>query len=339
MRAPRAAPEFRPTFPRRQSLTITPPIPREEPPSAHVPSTAGAAVAELTPELAAPAVAACKANAEEAAGALGRAFDGDFVLRAGEAAPYDAPPTGPGLAFAMRFGDEGMLVLLGGDESLAPAWVKSPDPTGASKLSTLGQELSMLLVPDTLMADSFEGRWVDDLAAAAGRAAPARDATRLEIEVARGEALGKITLLWPVANADAALAAPQAEATPAGAGATEAPAAADEKPAVSRVLRWRPLPARDLRDLPPNVLSALRVLVPVSVNLAGKKAPLRDVVELGPGSIITFDKPCDDPLEVTVGGRPFAQGDAVKVGERFGVRLKQMVLPDEHFRPMLPVHS
>lgn len=291
-------------------------------------------MAQLTPELAEQVVAACTQNAEEAAGALGRALDGEFVVRAGGTKPYTPPPAGPGLVFAFRFGDEGMLAMLPAASGLLPDWVEAPDPTGASKLSTLGQELSMLLVPDSLMADSFEGHWVSDLSAAAARANPAGDATMAAIELASGEKLGELTLVWPVASADAALSEPAPAAPQA------APAAPPEpKPSVSKVLRWEPPQPRDLRDLPPNVISALRVTVPVSVNLAGKKAALRDIIELGPGSIITFDKPCDAPLEVTVGGHPVATGEAVKVGDRFGVRVKQMILPEERFRPMLPANA
>ena len=303
-------------------------------------------MAFLTPELAAQIAATSTANAEEAAGALGRAFDGEYVVKAGEPGKYDASAGGlggGGLAFAFKFGAEQMLAVLPGATGLVPDWTKAPDPTGESKLSTLGQELSMLFLPDSMMADSFEGRWVEDLTAAIGRTEPADDATSAPIEIAQGEALATLTLVWPVANADAAfteataatsaVAAPEpkVEPQPLATGATP-----EEEKSQSKVLRYKRPAPRDLRDLPPNVLSALRVTVPVSVNLAGKKIKLAEVIDLGPGSIITFDKACDAPLEVSIGGRPVATGEAVKVGERFGVRVQKMILPEEHFRTMLP---
>ncbi len=287
---------------------------------------------ELTPELAPQVIAACTENAEEAAGALGRAFDGEFVLKPGEAVPYASEAIGgSGLAFALKFGEEEMLLAMPAGGSLVPNWTQIPDPTGESKLSTLAQELSMLLVPDTLMADVFEVRWVDDLRAAVSQAEPAENATTHTLEVAAAESLGGLTMVWPVAKAMAALetaAPPEADNPPP---ETEVSATGQ-----STVLRWSPPPPRDFRDLPPNAVSALQVEAELSVNLAGKKMPLGEVIELGPGSIITFDKTCDAPLEVAVGDRPIAQGEAVKVGERFGVRVLEMLLPDEHFRPMLP---
>jgi len=306
-------------------------------------------VTYLTPELAAQVVAVTTTNAEEAAGALGRAFDGEYVVKAGAPGKFEpVAESGGGLVFAFKFGEEQMLAALPGATGLVPEWTKAPDPTGESKLSTLGQELSMLFLPDSMMADSFEGHWVEDLAAAIGRTEPAADATAAPIEIAQGESLATLMLVWPVANADAAFAGattaastepspaptaePVVEAAPLAIAATP-----PEEKSQSKVLRWKKPSPRDLRDLPPNVLSALRVTVPVSVNLAGKKIKLAEVIDLGPGSIITFDKACDAPLEVSIGGRPVATGEAVKVGERFGVRVQKMILPEEHFRTMLPL--
>lgn len=244
-------------------------------------------MAELTPELADQVLAACTANGEEAAGAIGRAFEGEYVLKPGEAQPAgELTPEGPGLALAFKFGEESLFAALPAGDGLVPEWVREPDPTGASKLSTLSQELSMLLVPDTLMADAFEAAWVDDLSAALGRAAPAEDATALPIEIACGEKLGQLTLVWAVADATAAIEEPTdgadqpaaesgaepAEQADGEHAASEAPTE-DGKPR-SRVLRWNGPPPRDYRDLPPNALSALQVNATLSVNLAGKKMPL-----------------------------------------------------------------
>ena len=57
-------------------------------------------------------------------------------------------------------------------------------------------------------------------------------------------------------------------------------------------------------------------------------APMPDSTsasELGPGSIIKFEKTCDEPLDLCVGGRPIAQGEVVKVGDKFGVKISGLV--------------
>ncbi|MEQ8848460.1 FliM/FliN family flagellar motor C-terminal domain-containing protein [Botrimarina sp.] len=299
---------------------------------------------ELTPEIADQVVAACSQNAQELAEAFSRALGGEFALQVDEqAAPVAAQtPAGGGLVVALAIGESGALAILPEASGLVPEWVRSPDETGRSKLGALAQELGMLLLPEGSEAETAEAAWVDDLAAAVSRARPATEAVALGLGVTRGESLGTLSLAWPCGEVTAAIlsGAPsdrarepvESDAPPP----PEAPSEPSQKaPPRSRVLRGGSRP-RDLRDLPPNTRSLLRVNLEVSANLAGKKVRLSEVIELGPGSIITFNKPCDDPLELSIGARPVARGEAVKVGERFGVRVLNMILPEEHFRPLLP---
>ena len=83
--------------------------------------------------------------------------------------------------------------------------------------------------------------------------------------------------------------------------------------------------------LPSYVRSLLKVRVPVVVTLATTKRPLNKILELSPGEIIQFTKPCDEPLTLSVGNRDVAVGDAVKVGDKFGLRISSMVMPEEKF--------
>ena len=83
--------------------------------------------------------------------------------------------------------------------------------------------------------------------------------------------------------------------------------------------------------LPSYVRSLLKVRVPVVVTLAETKRPLNKILELSPGEIIQFAKPCDEPLTLSVGNRDVAVGDAVKVGDKFGLRISSMVMPEERF--------
>jgi flagellar motor switch/type III secretory pathway protein FliN len=121
------------------------------------------------------------------------------------------------------------------------------------------------------------------------------------------------------------------ESNPAGPEPASAPPA---KP-VATVLRRpaEPVPSFDegVRFLPPYIRSLLHVKVPVVVSLAESQRPLKKVLELGPGSILQFSKPCDEPLTLSVGNRDIAVGEAVKVGDKFGLRITSMVLPEEEF--------
>lgn len=89
-----------------------------------------------------------------------------------------------------------------------------------------------------------------------------------------------------------------------------------------------------LAQLPPYTRSLLRIRVPVRVTLASCKLPLKRILELGQGSIIPFNKSCEDPLSLAVGNYEVAVGEAVKVGDKFGLRITSMVMPQERFYPL-----
>jgi flagellar motor switch protein FliN/FliY len=89
-----------------------------------------------------------------------------------------------------------------------------------------------------------------------------------------------------------------------------------------------------LCGLPLYTRSLLRIEVPLIVTLAAKKQSIAQIVELGPGAIIPFGKPCHEPLDVSVGGQHVAQGEVVKIGEKFGVRLTEIVPVAERFAPV-----
>lgn len=107
-------------------------------------------------------------------------------------------------------------------------------------------------------------------------------------------------------------------------------------PPLARDAAARPSKPAKIEDLPNYYRSLLRIKVRVVVTLAEKKQALSQIMELGPGSIIQFEKPCDEMLELGVGGHSVAKGEAVKVGDKFGLRIRSMTLPDERFAPVKP---
>src|SRR3972149_4149038 len=71
--------------------------------------------------------------------------------------------------------------------------------------------------------------------------------------------------------------------------------------------------------LPTPASGLLKIRVPVRVTLAAQRKSIQEIRELGPGSIVKFDKTCDEPVELTVGHLPLAYGEVVKVGGKFGL--------------------
>jgi flagellar motor switch protein FliN len=284
-------------------------------------------MSELTPQIADGVLAACQANAGEVAGALSRTFDTQITLTVGAAGTFagEKLPTGPGLAALFTFGDVGFVAILAEASGLLPAWYQEPDKTGQSKLSTLAQELSMLLVPESMMADDFKAQRVDDLAAAVQRAGIADDAAAVTIELTAGDKTTALRLIWPLAKPKQLFGEAKAKAAP------PAEAGSPVKQSVARGKR----PAR-MGELPSYSRSLLKITVPVSVVLATKRESVHDVVELAPGTIIKFSKSCEEPLNLYVGDQKVAEGEAVKVGDKFGFRVTAMTPPEEHFLKVRP---
>jgi len=71
----------------------------------------------------------------------------------------------------------------------------------------------------------------------------------------------------------------------------------------------------------PELARILGIKVPLIVVLAEKKMTLAQLLELTAGSVIEFDKNCGQPLLLMASDRVIAEGEAIKVGENFGLRL------------------
>ena len=77
----------------------------------------------------------------------------------------------------------------------------------------------------------------------------------------------------------------------------------------------------ELERLPTYARGLLQIRVPIQVTLASQRKSVQEIVELGPGSIVKFDKTCGEPLELCIGSRTIAEGEVVKVGDKFGLRI------------------
>lgn len=72
--------------------------------------------------------------------------------------------------------------------------------------------------------------------------------------------------------------------------------------------------------------TVLSIKTAVNVTLARKKVPLDRIVDLVPGSMLTFDAHCDEPLILEAGGKPIATGETVKIGDKFGLRIREILV-------------
>ncbi len=73
----------------------------------------------------------------------------------------------------------------------------------------------------------------------------------------------------------------------------------------------------------------LDIPLELSVELGRVKMLVKDVVELGTGSIVEIDKAAGEPVDVMVNGRLVARGEVVVIEDNFGVRLTEILNPQE----------
>lgn len=73
-----------------------------------------------------------------------------------------------------------------------------------------------------------------------------------------------------------------------------------------------------------NIERILSINVPLAVMLAQQDLPIESILDIKVGTIVEFDVPFDLDLTLEVANQPIAKGQAVKVGENFGLRIAQI---------------
>lgn len=131
---------------------------------------------------------------------------------------------------------------------------------------------------------------------------------------------------------DAILA--EAESALATAGPQDPPPSSDEGTAVcvaeppsetaddSSVAMPPPSPKRLTQE---DLKRILQIEVPVIVRLAHRSMRVKEIMKLATGSIIEFEKAADAELDLMINNEVIGHGQAVKVGENFGLRILRIL--------------
>ncbi|MDQ5980976.1 MAG: flagellar motor switch protein FliN [Verrucomicrobiota bacterium] len=69
----------------------------------------------------------------------------------------------------------------------------------------------------------------------------------------------------------------------------------------------------------------LDVKVKVTVQLGSCQLPMRDVLELSPGSVIQLSQQANDPVGLYVNDKLVAYGEVVVVEDHFGIKITELV--------------
>jgi len=79
----------------------------------------------------------------------------------------------------------------------------------------------------------------------------------------------------------------------------------------------------------------LDIPLQVTVELGRTKMLVKDVLQLNQGAVVELTKLAGEPLDIFVNSKLVARGEAVVVNEKFGVRLVDIVSPNERVEKIL----
>lgn len=78
----------------------------------------------------------------------------------------------------------------------------------------------------------------------------------------------------------------------------------------------------------------LDIPLKVTVELGRTTVVIKDLLQLGQGSVLELDKLAGEPLEILVNGKLVAKGEVVVVNEKFGIRLTDIISPIERIETL-----
>jgi flagellar motor switch protein FliN/FliY len=79
----------------------------------------------------------------------------------------------------------------------------------------------------------------------------------------------------------------------------------------------------------------LDIPLQLTVELGRTKLLVKDVLELNQGSVVELTKMAGEPLDVFVNSKLVARGEAVVINEKFGIRLVDIISPNERVEKVL----
>lgn len=214
--------------------------------------------------------------------------------------------------------DAGLFAWLVPQSAQGPAWYHATAETSpAAGLQAVVEHWRSLLQGSGTAPTPMPLQSVADLQAVVQTQHPTAETMLLEWWVMEDEAcVGACYLVGPLRGADHTSSEGQPLLTEPRTAASSS--SSPLRKGDTRLARLRPIP------------------VTVSVRLAEKRIPVAQLLHVTPGALLTFDKSCDDLLEMYVNNVHYGRGEAVKVGENFGIKINQIGPPPPRPSKIVP---
>ena len=82
----------------------------------------------------------------------------------------------------------------------------------------------------------------------------------------------------------------------------------------------------------PKLDAILDIPVTLSMEVGQTDIPISNLLQLNQGSVIELDRVAGEPLDVMVNGTLIAHGEVVVVNDRYGIRLTDVISPQERIK-------
>jgi flagellar motor switch protein FliN/FliY len=132
---------------------------------------------------------------------------------------------------------------------------------------------------------------------------------------------GKLVQLLPLNIAKPIVSAVMGEARPKEQKPTFAPGV--------HPVQFARLKPTEPTQLPANLKLLMDVPMNVSVEIGRKKMTLKNILDLGTGSVVELEKMANEPVDILVNGKLIAKGGVVVIDDNFGVRITDIIAPEE----------
>jgi flagellar motor switch protein FliN/FliY len=87
-------------------------------------------------------------------------------------------------------------------------------------------------------------------------------------------------------------------------------------------------------DDPKNLDLLMDISLPVTIELGRTQMLIKDVLEIGPGSVIELQKLSGEPVDLYINEKRFALGEVVVIDENFGIRITELLSVEDRIKAL-----
>jgi len=111
-----------------------------------------------------------------------------------------------------------------------------------------------------------------------------------------------------------------------------------DQPVAVKEATFRELGSTSTGARPDQAAAPMELLLDIplqfTVELGRARRMIKDVLALGPGSVVELDRLAGEPVDVLVNGKLLGKGEVVVINENFGVRITDILSPTDRIEQL-----